>query len=193
MTMPGNIGGAVPDGPDWLVRAVRDLQRQLAALRTATPAASVKPQIVSAVGQNFDLTSTGFDTLQASATLQFPAGWRACVLSLAFALGAWNSRTAADTLVGRIVVQSGGAWSTFDEVSPSNYGSVTAVDSTVVYRDENAEAVLTSAGWPITSLYADADGSILVGGNGYTGGGTWTHIASPTNLANLSGTALFIR
>jgi hypothetical protein len=35
MTLPGSIGGYVPDGPDWIGRELRDLRRETAELRTA--------------------------------------------------------------------------------------------------------------------------------------------------------------
>lgn len=191
MTLPGSLAGAVPDGPDWLVRAVRDLQRDVSALRTATPAQMVRPVWVQQVRQGFDL-SVAPATLM-SQRLALPPGFRVCVLPLVLTVGAWNSRTAADTVIAQIQVAGGADFPAIDEVSPSMYGSVTAVSSSVVYADNQAMNDFANQGWPISASFADADGTFTVAGTAYTGGAAWTHVSSPGNQATLSGVGLFMR
>lgn len=91
MTLPGSIGGAAGPGSDWLERAVRDLQREVAALRTARSlqAATIGAGGITLAGGR--IASADFDGDLDDATAG-TAGW---------ALGGANNNAVFNDLVLR--------------------------------------------------------------------------------------------
>lgn len=84
MTLPGNIGTSVPDGPDWLVRTVRDLQREVAQLRTAIPANATSVFSNTTRKQNFSPRVAAQTAAQAMVMTQdivVPAGFSSAVIT----------------------------------------------------------------------------------------------------------------
>ena len=103
MPLPGNIGNAVPDGPDWIARAIRDLQREVATQRTATPKGSVRVASGHDDSQNYALTKNVWHTL-ATVTLNAPDGYGQTVVAASGNVTMTNIGAGSDFFEARILV-----------------------------------------------------------------------------------------
>lgn len=103
MTNPGSIARTVPDGPDWLVRAVRDLQRQVSSLSTATPKGALR--VVSGHDDSIDysLTKNVWKTLS-TVTIAVPPGFTQAVVNATGNVTATNLQTQGDFFEAQVSV-----------------------------------------------------------------------------------------
>lgn len=175
MTLPGSIAQGVPDGPDWLVRAVRDLQRQVSALSTATPVGAVRAVSASGSATNWSLGTAAKELATTAVTI--PAGFTRAVVNATSDLVVFNQGN-ADVVVNAFTAIN---FDTPDPLGPefhpaslvkvSTYGSVSSTFSTTLDGLVGGQQIIASA-----VAYV---GSSLP--------------ASPTNGADLNMTVLFLR
>lgn len=187
MTVPGNIGGLAPDGPDWLVRAVRELQHDVAMLSTAQTvqsmqASAVYPAVVNTDAYFDAATATGTMT-RVSATVNSPGDYSRALVLMMVQLRATRDGTTNNS--AQLTVACG-AGRIEDEANLVSNGSVTETFATPNGVGE------------VTTVYAveidNVQSGVFLFGMGAAGTG-WVNGTTQTNEANerISASILFMR
>lgn len=179
MTLPGNIGAAVPDGPDWLVRTVRDLQQQLAQLRTARTLQSLIASAIQPTVVNLDepvAADGGFYDVSQQVTV--PSGANEALVFMT-----------AD-LSGRRDTTTGGVNTLGVQVYAGPEGAASRSMTTQDFPDNEFGQVVQSMTAQITGLDG---GTIPVGATCVVSSTGWKNDSLSEPTAHLSACVLFLR